>query len=146
MTDLEKIDVLRERMGLGYAAAKAALEAADGDLIQALIAQEREQLSAREQMWQRGGETWDNLKDSATKAVYARIRLKKGEKALFTLPAPVGALGLAGALVSTPIAVLGLVGTAVALANNCSLEIDRQGSGSDKSDQEQFDNSQSVDI
>jgi hypothetical protein len=144
MTDLEKIDALRQRMGLNYAEAKLALDGAEGDLIKALIVQEREKFSAREQIMERGEQTWGKVKGSAAKVANTRLRLKKGEKTLFTLPAPVGALGLVGALASTQFAVLGLVGTAVALANRCSLEIEQPGNS--KTPHEGFDNLPHQDI
>jgi len=124
MNDLEKIDELRQRMRLSYTEAKLALDAAGGDLIQALISLEREAGSSRDQLLGKGKETWEVVKDGVIKASKARVKLKRGEKVLFTLPAPVGALGLVGALASTPIAVVGLAGTALALARKCTLEID----------------------
>jgi len=143
MTELEKLDALRQRMGIGYAEAKIALDAAGGDLIQALVNLERESLSAREQLLERGKHTWDVLKDGALKAGKARIRVKKGEKILFTIPAPVGAVGLVGALASTSVAVVGLAGTALALANKYTLEIDGPGA---RKGQEGFDKPSAGDI
>ncbi len=124
MTELQKIDVLRHRMNLSYAEAKLALDAAGGDVVQALIEREREAQSSRDQIVQRGRQAWETLKDGALKASKAKIKLKRGQRVLFTLPAPLGALGLVGALASTQFAVAGLTGTALALAKKCSLEIE----------------------
>ncbi len=124
MTELQKIDVLRHRMNLSYAEAKLALDAAGGDLVQALIEREREAQSSRDQIVQRGRQAWETLKDGALKASKAKIKLKRGQRVLFTLPAPLGALGLVGALASTQFAVAGLTGTALALAKKCTLEIE----------------------
>ncbi|MDA8441136.1 MAG: DUF4342 domain-containing protein [Peptococcaceae bacterium] len=124
MTELEMIDVLRQRMRLSYATAKKALDEADGDLVQALIRCERDSLEVGEQVKMRGKQGWESFKLGFSKAGKTKIRLKRGEKVLFTLPAPVGALGILGALASTQLAVVGLLGTGVALANKCSLEID----------------------
>ena len=124
MTELQKIDVLRHRMNLSYAEAKLALDAAGGDVVQALIEREREAQSSRDQIVQRGRQAWESLKDGALKASKAKIKLKRGQRVLFTLPAPLGALGLVGALASTQFAVAGLTGTALALAKKCSLEIE----------------------
>ena len=140
MTELEKIDALRHRVGMGYSEAKLALDAAGGDLIQALITKEKELLSVREKFRDSGKQTWEQFKAKAVLASNARIKLKRGEKVLFTIPAPLGAIGLVGALASTPIAMIGLAGTAVALANKCSLQIDEDGRKTG------FDNSKPSDI
>ncbi|HEX3015653.1 MAG TPA: DUF4342 domain-containing protein [Desulfobacteria bacterium] len=121
MDDLDKIDVLRERMSMTYAQAKDALDAAGGNLIDALIAEE--QGTAQGQMRRKGKEVWHELKGVANKASKAKISLKKGSKVLFTIPAPLGIIGLVGAVASTEIAAIGLAGTAVALAKRYSLEI-----------------------
>lgn len=138
MTELEKLDVLRQRMKLTYAEAKLALDAAGGDVIQALITLEREAMSSRDQLFERGRETWEVMKDGVVKASKARIKLKRGDQVLFTLPAPVGALGLVGALASTQIAVAGLAGTALALAKRCTLEVDSPSSAEKEMDRTNY--------
>lgn len=140
------IDALRQRMKIGYAQAKHALDEANGDLVQALINLEQESRRHRDEFRHRSRSFLDGFKDSAVKASNARVRLKRGEKVLFTFPAPVGALGLVGALASTQLAVLGLVGTGVALANHCSLEIDTTKSEEEEKKTEGFDNVKSGDI
>ncbi|MDI6907866.1 MAG: DUF4342 domain-containing protein, partial [Thermoanaerobacterales bacterium] len=51
----------------------------------------------------------------------------QGDRTVFEIPATVGAVGLLGAMASTELAVLGLVGLLTAMTKNYSLEIDYEG-------------------
>lgn len=50
--DLVKVDLIRERMGVGYEAALAALDASEGDVVRALATVERQQRSSLEDLTQ----------------------------------------------------------------------------------------------
>ena len=56
-----------------------------------------------------------------------KIKLKKGEKTILEFPVNIGALGVAGVLMSSTLAVIAALGTVAALANKYTLEIERPG-------------------
>lgn len=125
-SDLEKIDILRARLGVGYKEAKEALEAAGGDVVQALINLEEKGRNMGERFQARGQEMVGQLKGLLHRGQDYRIKLKKGEETVFEVPASVGALGLIGALASSEIAILGALGTVTAMAHNYTLEFERR--------------------
>lgn len=134
MNDLEKIDILRQRMQVGYGEAKAALEANNGDLVEALVYLE-EQERIREYRSKRG--IVGQLRNIVEKGSQTHIKVKKGESTLFEFPATLGALGLAGALASTQVAVVGMLGAATLMAKKYSLEVDREEEENEDVPQEQ---------
>ncbi len=88
---LEKIDMVKERSGVTYKEAKAALEASGGDVVNALVILEEEQIN-----WAQEGpykEALSKLKGVLKKSNENKIRIKNREKTVWELPAPVGALG-----------------------------------------------------
>lgn len=120
MTDLEKIDILRARLGIGYREAKEALDAAGGDVVQALINMENKQGKI-------GQDVLGQVKEWVRRGGRGRLRVKQGDRTVLEIPATVGAVGLLGALASSELAVLGLVGLLTAMTKNYSLEIDYEG-------------------
>lgn len=117
MIELEKIDVLRARLGIGYREAKEALDEAGGDIIKALIKAEEKYGRTRDEMTAR-------IKEWARRGGRSRLRVKKGDKTVMEIPAVVGAAGVLGTLASSQLAVLGLVGLLTAMTRNYTLEID----------------------
>jgi hypothetical protein len=115
---LEKVDLIRERMDVSYREAKDALDRAGGDLVAALIVLEEEREGEGE-----GEGFCGKWKAILEKGAATKVRLKKGDETLVEVPAGVGAIGLLGMLVSGELAVLGAVGTVTALLNDCTLEI-----------------------
>lgn len=126
-SELEKIDLLRARLGVGYREAKEALDAADGDVVQALIDLEEKGRNIGERFQARGQEMVDQVRAMLDKGREYRIKVKQGDRTVLEFPASVGALGLVGALVSSEIAVLGALGTVTAMAKKYTLEFERQG-------------------
>lgn len=120
---LKKIDVIRERTNAGYREAKEALEAAGGDLIAALIRIEEGDRSWAEGLHDKGEELLRFFRESLGKGVRKKIRLRKGDRVIFELPAGVGLLGVAGMLLSGELAALGALGTLYAVLSGCTLEI-----------------------
>ena len=56
MDELDRIDILRRRTGLGYAEAKALLDEAGGDVVEALIRYEKRQREeGRSWRWETSG-------------------------------------------------------------------------------------------
>lgn len=125
-SDLEKIDILRARSGVGYKEAREALEAAGGDVVQALVDLEEKGRNIVERFQDRGQEMAGQLKSLLHKGQKYRIKVKKGDETVFEVPASVGAIGLLGALASSEIAILGALGTVTAMANKYTLEFERR--------------------
>lgn len=125
MEQLEKIDIIRERLGVSYQEAKEALDQAGGDVVQALIYLENKEKKNDNKIEDAAGKIVDYIRDIVKKGNVTRIRLKKGEKVVFDIPATIGAIGVGGAFLSPILALAGVVGTVAALINNYSLEIVR---------------------
>jgi hypothetical protein len=126
MDELAKIDLLRERTGVGYKEAKEALDRVGGDVVQALILIEEERTNLDEDL-QRKGKIMAEVKALIKKGNVNKIKLKKGDKTVFEFPVNIGVLGIAGAAVSSTFALVAALGTVAALANNYTLEIERPG-------------------
>ncbi|MGI6490826.1 MAG: DUF4342 domain-containing protein [Peptococcaceae bacterium] len=124
--DLEKIDILRARLGVGYKEARKALEEADGDVVQALVAFEERGLGLGERLQAMSLEAVEQLKAIMHKSQDYKIKLKKDDATVLEVPASVGALGLIGALSSRELAVVGALSAVIAMANNYSWEFARE--------------------
>ncbi len=125
-SELEKIDLIRTRLNVGYKEAREALEAAGGDVVQALIdLEEKKNTGGRFQA--KGQEIVEQIKELVNKGQEYKIKVKQGEKTVFEVPASVGALGLLGVLASSEIALIGALGTATAMAKKYTLEFERRG-------------------
>lgn len=115
--ELEKVDLIRERTGVSYKDAKEALDEAGGDLVQALIHLEGRDRSVLERVQERGHEVVGQVKTYVKKGTHRKIKIKKGDRTLFEVPASVGALGVVGALLAPEIAVIGVIGAIAAKIN-----------------------------
>jgi N-acetylmuramic acid 6-phosphate (MurNAc-6-P) etherase len=125
MDDLGKIDIIRERLDVSYKEAKDALDQAEGDVVQALIKLEQGNKRWDDKLDDAGKKISEYIRDIVKKGNVTKVRLKKGDKVIIEIPATIGALGVGGALLSTPLAIIGVVGTVAALINNYKLEIVR---------------------
>lgn len=125
MDDLEKIDLVRSRAGVGYREAREALEAVGGDVVLALIRIEEGGGGFVGKVHERGHEFMGQVKGILEKGKETRIRIKQGDRTVFEFPASVGALGILGLLTSSQLALLGALGSVAAMANKYTLEIDR---------------------
>ena len=133
-TELEKIDVLRERMGLGYEEARNSLNLAQGDVVKALADLEKVKHHDRDEMRLRGREFWNGLQEKFGDLSHAKINLKHNDKTLFSVSAPLG-LGITLTLMRRPgLRFLGLVGAAGAALAHCKLEVDNSVKSTDKGD------------
>jgi len=124
-SELEKIDILRARLGVGYKEAKEVLEAAGGDVVQALVNLEEKGRNFGERLQATGQEMLGQVKELLQKGREYRIKIKQGDKTVFEIPASMGALGIIGALASSEIALLGALGTMAAMAKKYTLEFER---------------------
>ncbi|MHB1418942.1 MAG: DUF4342 domain-containing protein [Bacillota bacterium] len=130
ITELEKIDAIRERLGVTYREAKEALESVQGNLVEALMRLE-EQLEAKHggnlegKLRDQGQKVWEQIKEMVQKGKVTKIKVKKGEETVLELPASIGALGIAGMLASTELALLAGAGTIAAMLNKYTLELEK---------------------
>jgi len=125
ISELEKIDILRARLGVSYKEAKEVLDEAGGDVVQALILLEERGRGVCGRIEEEAKEALDRIKTLLRKGRQYKIKLKKGDVTVAELPAAVGVLGILGALASSEIAFLGALGTAAAMARKYTLEIER---------------------
>lgn len=130
-SELEKIDILRTRLGISYKEAKEALDAAGGDVVQALINLEDKESNFGEYFQNKGQDMLGQVKGFLHKGQEYRIKVKQGDKTVATVPAALGALGLFGVLASPGIALIGALGTATAMTQNFTLEFERKPGAAD---------------
>ncbi|HHY06659.1 MAG TPA: DUF4342 domain-containing protein [Clostridia bacterium] len=125
MDELEKIDLLRERLGITYREAKDALLQTDGDVVQALINLEKSKERWDDKLEEKGQEIIEYVKEIIKKGNVTKVRLKKKDKVVLEIPATVGALGIGGMLLSPILTALGVVGTVAAVVKDYTLEVVR---------------------
>jgi adenine/guanine phosphoribosyltransferase-like PRPP-binding protein len=118
---LEKIELVKDRTGVTYKEAKEALEAADGSVIDAIIAIEEtvnfngDSKSASH----RGEELFSKIKETANKGNMSRIMVKKDDQVLLNFPLTVSLIGAV-------IAPWGVIfGAIAAVGFNCKVEFIR---------------------
>lgn len=117
---LEKIDIIRERTGASYADAKSALEAANGNVVDALIQIEESKKAKKDNIYNTKDEFTKWLKEVVEKGNVNRIRVKKDEKVIVDVPVTAG---LAAAVIGIIVpAVLG-IGIVAALVTKVTIEI-----------------------
>lgn len=123
-TALEKVDVLRERMGLSYEEARQALEKAQGDLVQALADVEKAQGNLTQGIKERGQAMWDGIREGWERLNETRVNLKRDERTLLSVSAPMG-LAIAYTILRRPgLRMLGLMGIAAASLRHYTLEVE----------------------
>lgn len=117
--NLEKIELVKERTGATYAEAKAALEKAEGSVVDAII--EVEEKMNQENDAVGGGSLKDSpifakMKEIVDKGNVTRILIRKGEKTIVNFPLTAGVIG---AVLVPWGAILGIV---AALGTQCDIE------------------------
>lgn len=119
---LEKIDLIRERMGVSYKEAKDALDQSQGNVLDAIILLEEKKEDRKiwtEQISVAGSEVVEKLREIIKKGNVSRIKVKKGEYLILDIPVTAGAVG---AVLMPYITALG---AAVAFVSKCTIEIER---------------------
>ena len=122
---LEKIELVKERTGSTYAEAKAALEAAEGSVVDAIIALEGKMNEENDKV--DGASLKDSpifakLKEIVDKGNVSRILVSKGEKTIVNFPVTAGVIG---AVLVPWGAILGIV---AAMGTQCSIDfVDAEG-------------------
>lgn len=141
MENLEKIDLLRERLGVSYEVAYKALEESGGDVVEALIKLEKEEKEKvknlkldKDIVHVKGQELIDKLKDIIKEGNVNKIVVKNKEKTLVEIPVTAGVVSL----VLFPYVTL-LAGMA-AMFKEYTLEIDKdKGEEDDQEDADKQD-------
>ncbi|QJW49052.1 DUF4342 domain-containing protein [bacterium BFN5] len=119
---LEKIDIVRERIGVSYREAKEILEKNNGNVIEALIdAENKKQNNWTEEFSVRSNEVMDKVKELIHEGNVNRIRIKNEGRTLVEIPVGLGAIG---AVVLPQLAALGVL---VAVFKRCTIEVVRTG-------------------
>lgn len=114
LSELEKIDIIRDRIGVSYSEAKQLLDASNNDVVQALIMYEEQHskddqqsriISALERLIKQGNIT--------------RLRVRKGNRTYLEVPVTAGVIGAALA------PQLFLLAGIACLVGRCSVEFQR---------------------
>ncbi|MBE6039776.1 MAG: DUF4342 domain-containing protein [Clostridiales bacterium] len=116
---LEKIELVKDRTGCTYAEAKEALEAAEGSVVDAIIATEEQMNKEHDKV---DGESlkdspiFQKMKEIVEKGNVSRIIVSKGEKTIVNFPVTAGVIG---AVLVPWGAILGIV---AAMGTQCSID------------------------
>ena len=124
LTELEKLDVLRERLGIGYEQARTVLNLAQGDVVKALDDYERARITIEGEDFdcQEQG-IWQDVKSSLVAFSCSTVSLKRNENTIISLSAPLG-LALAYTIWRKPgLRLLALVGAVGATLKDFELEL-----------------------
>lgn len=121
---LEKIDIVRERTGVSYAKAKEALEASEGNVVDAIIYIEENKKSAMDSIYTTKDEFLAWIKDIIKKGNITRIKVKKDGKILVDVPVNAGiAVGIVAYAVWAPLIAIGVIG---AVVTNLTIELTKE--------------------
>ena len=88
MEELEKIDILRRRADLSYAEAKALLDEAGGDIVQALIKAEGRHSRPMEQWELKGKEALEKVREVVKQGNAVRVGFNREDKVLLIFLTP----------------------------------------------------------
>lgn len=117
---LEKIDIIRDRTGVTYREAKAALEKSKGSVLEALIdLDEKKNTNWTEEFSVRSGDVIDKVKGLLYEGNVNKISVKSEGRTLVEIPVTFGAIG---AVILPHLAVLGVL---VAMFKRCTIEVIR---------------------
>lgn len=117
---LEKIDIIRERTGVSYTEAKEALEASQGNVVDALIYIEQSKKTTMDNIYTTKDEFLDWLKDLVKKGNINRIKIKKDDKVIVDIPINAGIAATLTALVWPPLIAIGIL---TAVVTKVTIEI-----------------------
>lgn len=121
---LEKIDKVRERTDASYSEAKEALEASEGNVVDAIIYLEKNKKSTVSSIYATKDELLTFIKDLISKGNVTRIKVKKDEKVLVDMPVNAGiAVGIVAYAVWAPLIAIGVIG---AVVTNITIEITKK--------------------
>ena len=91
---LEKIELVKDRTGVSYKEAKDALEAAEGSVVDAIIAiEETIDEAGNKKMNEAANEVAGKIKEMVKKGNISKISIKKDEEIILNLPVNAGIVG-----------------------------------------------------
>ena len=111
--DLNKVDQVRERIGVSYEEAQAALEASGGDVVAALA--HLEKARPEQPLLSAGADLMDDVERLLRAGPIRKIRVRFGRRTLKEIPVSVTAVGAV------------LIGVLVVLVNRVVIELEREG-------------------
>ncbi|MBR3397374.1 MAG: DUF4342 domain-containing protein [Lachnospiraceae bacterium] len=114
---LEAVEKVMEQAGVEYAAAKEALQKAEGDVEEAIRLIRQETGESREDI----KSIMAKLKKMVEKGNVDRILIRKGEEVVLNIPVNVGILGGVLGLAAAPWALI--AGTIAAFGLGCRIEV-----------------------
>lgn len=124
---LQKIETIRERLGVSYKEAKEALDQAGGDVVQAIVnLEERGTGTETLDKEELGKRFLARIRSIIKRGNVTKIKVKKDERVVLEIPATVGALGILGMLMSAEFAIIAGLGTVAAMLNDYTLEIEKK--------------------
>lgn len=115
---LEKIELVKDRTGVSYKEAKEALEAADGSVVDAIIAiEETVNISIGSKAGEFANETVEKVKELVKKGNITKISVKKDDETIVNIPVNIGLIG-------TIVAPWGILAAAIAAFGfKCKIEL-----------------------
>ena len=116
---LEKIELVKDRTGVTYKEAKEALEAADGNVVDAIVSIEdkTDGQTSSQKIGAKGNELIDKIKEVIQRGNAARIVISKDDEKLLNLPLNAGVIGA----VVAPWGII--LGVAASFGFNCKIEV-----------------------
>lgn len=115
---LEKVELVKDRTGVSYKEAKEALEAADGNVVDAIISiEETLNITGTEKLGDQAKALLDKVKEAIKKGNVSKITIKKDDEVLLSLPVNVSIVGT----VLAPWAAI--IGVIAAFGTKCSIEL-----------------------
>ena len=118
--NLEKIDLIRDRCKVTYTEAKEALEATDGNVVDALVYIEQNQKRKSDEIINNKEELIAYIKELINKGNVSRIKIKKGDEVVVDIPVNAG---IATGLLSLAFPSLLALGFVTALVTKVTIEI-----------------------
>jgi len=98
--ELSKIDVIRERTGVGYEKARAALAQAEGDVVGAIVFLEKQE---KKQWWVvYSQDLVSKLRELIAAGNIRTVRLKHNDKTVLEIPLTVGVAGSVAGFILAP--------------------------------------------
>ena len=115
---LEKIELVKDRTGVSYKEAKEALEAAEGSVVDAIIAiEETINLKGGNKATEFADDTIERIKELVKKGNVTKISVKRDDETIVNIPVNVG-------LVGTLVAPWGVIAAAIAAFGfKCKIEL-----------------------
>ncbi|NLJ25286.1 MAG: DUF4342 domain-containing protein [Firmicutes bacterium] len=117
--ELEKIDLLRERMDLTYQEAVELLHLTEGSVVDALVLAETRKKQDQSSFEVRGREVLNKVQELLREGSVTKIRIIHDGKPVFVFPVTAG---LAGVLIMPKLA---LLATSICLLGRCQIEVER---------------------